>query len=136
MCRFRTFLTEQGDWLAAIALALLPFAVGFSLWFAEEHQRGVVARQGRAEAERDIESGTMKWKIWGHMAGGLSHRAAGAKLRERFGVELEVIGLCCVTQEQVKRAEAYNERIRQEVEHKHGAGAINRVWEEARQQSR
>ena len=93
--------------------------------------------EGRAEAERDIASDAMKWKIYGHMAGLRAiDTAAGVQLRERFGVELTAVAQCVVTHELVGRAEGYNERIREEVGRRHGADAIDRVWEEAYQETR
>src|SRR5262245_15204748 len=93
--------------------------------------------EGRAEAERDIASATMKWKIYGRMAGlRATDDAARVKLRERFGIELIAVAQCVVTDELVQGAEGYNDRIREEVEREHGAGAIDQVWKEARQESR
>lgn len=92
---------------------------------------------GRAEAERDIANGTMKWKVYGHMAGLTdTDELARAQLRKRFGIELEAVAQCIVTHEQMERTEGYNNRIHEEVERRHGAGAIARVWEEAFRNSR
>jgi hypothetical protein len=93
--------------------------------------------EGRAEAERDIATGTMKWKVHGHMAGfSLRDEAARVKLRRRFGIELEAVAQCVVTTELVERSAGYNERIREEVERAHGAGAVSEVWKEAREDAR
>jgi len=106
-----------------LLVAILPSLV----WMAE----------GRAEAERDIATNTMKWKIYGHLAGMTrTDEAARAILRKRFGVELEVVAFCVVTREQLERANSYNDRIREEVDLKHGANSIYNVWEEAYQNSR
>jgi hypothetical protein len=107
---------------AAILLTFQPLS-----WHAE----------GRAEAEREIAAGRMKWKCYGHLAGMTpSDEVARAKLRERLNIEMDVVGFCEVSAEQVVRAEAYNARIREEVDRKHGFNAIERVWNEADQESR
>ncbi len=108
--------------LAASILTMLPPLV----WNAE----------GRAEAERDIAANTMKWKIYGHMAGLTpTDEAARSMLRKRFGVELEVVAFCEVTEELVERTKGYNDRIREEIDRKHGADAVDHVWKEAHQES-
>ncbi len=84
------------------SLAVLPSLV----WRAE----------GRAEAERDIVSGTMKWKIYGHLAGVTpTDETARAKLWKQFGINLEVIAFCIVTNELIEHAKRYNNRIREEI---------------------
>ena len=93
--------------------------------------------EGRTDAERDIANGSMKWKIYGHFAGLTdTDQLANEQLRKRLGVELEAVAQCVVTSELVERTKGYNGRIQEEVERRHGAGAIEQVWEEAAQNSR
>lgn len=104
-----------------IAVCFLSAVLPPLLWEAE----------GRAEAERDIAAGTMKLKIYGHFAGLTATDAiAREKLRERFGIELVAVAQCVVSAEQVANAEAYNDRIREEVEGTHSARAIRKVWDD------
>ncbi|MCE9560834.1 MAG: hypothetical protein K8U57_02145 [Planctomycetes bacterium] len=93
--------------------------------------------EGRTEAERDIIAGTMKWKIYGYSAGLTTRdKVAKEKMQDRFGVELEAVAQCEVTDELIEHATGYNERIREEVEGRHGVNAIRQVWREAHQESR
>ncbi len=87
---------------------------------------------GRAEAERDIAAGTMKLKIYGYMAGFRDvDRVARVNLRDQLGLELEAVNQCLIDRELAERADGYNDRIQQEVEARHGVGAIEQVWVEA-----
>ncbi|HEX4607545.1 MAG TPA: hypothetical protein VH092_05000 [Urbifossiella sp.] len=92
---------------------------------------------GRAFAERDIAAGTMRWKIYGHLAGIQdADRVAEVRLRNRFGLEVEVVAQCVLTYELKHLSDGYNDRIQQEVEARHGAGVIADVWAESWQEIR
>src|SRR5438045_9276545 len=92
--------------------------------------------EGRAEAERDIASDAMKWKIYGHMAGLRAiDTAAGVQLRERLGVELTAVAQCVGTHGLVGRAVGYDGRIQEEVGGMLGADARGRAREEHKQAS-
>ncbi|QDU20546.1 hypothetical protein [Urbifossiella limnaea] len=84
---------------------------------------------GRAEAERDIALGTMKLKIYGHMAGLREvDEVAGRNLRAQLGLELRAVDQCLVPSYLVELTDGYNDRIQEEVEARHGIGAIDEVW--------
>ena len=105
----------------------------FAIWvFAPILQPLAWQAEGRTEAERDIAAGAMKWKIYGHMAGLTTGDIAFARLmRERYGVEVEAVAQCVVTDELVHRAEGYNARISDELDAKFGSDAVKRLRDDS-----
>jgi hypothetical protein len=80
--------------------------------------------EGREEAERDIAEGKLKWRIYGHLAGIDDRSKAFIRLMQnRYDVDVEVIAQCTVEYEAKKRADGYNERVRQELRARFGWGA-------------
>jgi hypothetical protein len=84
--------------------------------------------EGREEAERDIIAGSMKIKIYGLMAGmGPEAEIHRRRMREHFGIEIEVVASCVVSSELMERSRAYNERIMEEITRKYGKDAFKNM---------
>jgi hypothetical protein len=97
-----------------VLLGVLPVA-----WRAE----------GRAEAERDLAAGTPGWRLYGHLAGMTDEdRAFTRRVRDRYRVEVRVIGYCTVERYQVERAHGYNTRIKEAIAASFGADAAAELW--------
>jgi len=84
---------------------------------------------GRIEAERDMRAGRLCLKFYGFAP--RSHAAYRDLLRDRLGVEMDVVGGCVATHSQRAAWEAYNNTVVAEIERRHGAGVLERTYEEA-----
>src|SRR5262245_13247714 len=113
----------------------LAVALSFHLdvryvWYALEEVCGRV--EGRQEAERDIAAGTMKLKIYGYRAGlDWGHDAYVRRMRKRLDVEVVVVAQCTLTSWEHGLWDGYNQRIREELERRHGSEILSQVREEA-----
>jgi hypothetical protein len=88
--------------------------------------------EGRQEAERDIALGAMKWKIYGYMAGlDWGHGTYVRRMRWDLGVEVVVVAQCTMTCREHGLWEGYNDRIKEELERRHGPGVVSRVRRDA-----
>lgn len=107
-----------------MSLILLAFFTALQplLWLAE----------GQTEAERDIAAETMKWKIYGYMAGIREQDVAFARLmRNRFGVEVVAVAQCVVTDELVVRTKGYNACVEAELGRRFGPDALRQAERDA-----
>jgi len=87
-------------------------------------------RDGRKEAEADIDRGRPKYKEHGNHAGQtIQWRAI---LRVRFGIEAEAIADCVVSKALVDYADAYNATIETYIAEKYGRDAFRAAREEAK----
>jgi hypothetical protein len=96
--------------------------------------------KGRADAERDIVAGKMKWKGYGPEASLLHQRCDGvAQVLAQYELELEVAaGSKVIIKERTRnyievkpgwevRTNAYNDRIAEELDRKFGAGTAEQI---------
>jgi hypothetical protein len=93
-----------------------------------------VGRDGKKEAEADISRGAPKLFLYGKTRGDIEERTAIFK--QRFGVELDPLAGCIVSEPLVAFAGAYNAAIRSHIAAKFGATAFEeaereamRIWE-------
>jgi hypothetical protein len=127
--------------LVAVVLLLAALATSLAVYFGQPLGVSVPANRtgtgnnaedaGEAEAERDIKAGTLKRKEYGYPP-----RWAGLwsdLMKERLGVELELVGDCVVTDEVRANAKGYNRRMNQEIERRFGPGAVEALFQEARE---
>jgi hypothetical protein len=85
---------------------------------------------GKAAAERDIAVGTLRLKLYGKPS---DHAFAKADLlKERLGVELELMG-CVITDEESNNSDEYNEVMTQEIARRFGPNALQEIDSDARQ---
>jgi hypothetical protein len=83
---------------------------------------------GEREAERDIASGILKLK-----AGGLPAPWIGDYIRllkARFGVQLDFVAGCIMTEELSKNMREYNTRMEREIATKFGSDALEKLSDE------
>jgi hypothetical protein len=84
---------------------------------------------GRQEAEWDIAAGRMKVRTYGYMAGiGPEADRLRRRLRNRYGLELEAVAQCVVSEELVERVRGYNGRIREQVARTFGDDAAREAF--------
>jgi hypothetical protein len=118
----KTFVAATISLLAVLATSL---PVYFCLY------KGKSANDvGTAEAERDIKAGALKLKTHGYPAPWL--HVWSDLMKERLGVEVEVVGDCVVTDELEANVKSYNERMNREIERRFGTGVVEALFQEAR----
>jgi hypothetical protein len=84
-----------------------------------------VREEGRTEAEQDIAAGRLKLRSYG-LPGPWFFREIQLR-KERLGVEPDGVGDCMVPDDVVERANGYNERMKEEMDRRFGAGALDRI---------
>jgi hypothetical protein len=90
--------------------------------------------RGVAAARADIAAGKLEYRWYGH-AGHWGHWIV-SELAKRFGVGAgERFGVCLVTDSQMRFDDGYNSALAVEMNRRHGDGAFEAVFEEARRQS-
>ena len=120
---------------ALLASSALSFSLSPEVLYALAEAQG--RAEGRQEAERDIVAGAMKLKIYGHMAGlEWGHDTYARRMRQRLGVEVVVVAQCTLTSREKGLWEGYNTRIQEELDRRHGPGALSQVRQEAAEQWR
>ena len=87
------------------------------------------AMRGRIEAERDIRRGDLCLKTWGLRPP--SPSPYEKLLRDRLGVETRVVAGCVVSDQQLASWAGYNQAMLSEISRRHGADAVDRVYQEA-----
>ena len=114
-----------------LSLFVLMLAVLHSPQFRDTFLVPHWREQGRRDAERDIAAGTMKLKCYGLLIGHEeAFETSARQLRERFGVEVVYIGDGFFS-EPLDYAKSYNERIEEELDHRHGPDwRRDTLWEE------
>ena len=112
---------------AVVVLMLAALGTTLSLYFfltADKRAR----EAGKAQAERDIEHGSLKWKAWGR------HRPWWNEwmklMNERLGVEVQFVDNR-ETSAMFANASGYNDRMRRELESRFGAGVVESLYQEA-----
>lgn len=89
---------------------------------------------GRAASHADIAAGKPVYRWSGH-TGHYGHWIA-SQLAARFGVEIsDGFGVCFVSIAKLSFDDGYNEVLAAELDRRHGRGALNALFAEARQQS-
>jgi hypothetical protein len=118
---------------ALMAVALSPIAVlAITLSLYLYLPTGKTATDaGEAEAERDITAGTLKLKEMGYLAPWADVWID--LMKERLGIEVEVVAGCVVTEELLANVKGYNRRMNQEIERQFGAGVVKALVQEARE---
>jgi hypothetical protein len=94
---------------------------------AVAHSKSFERRDGKADAEADIERGAPRWKVIGLERADLERRVM---LLDRLGVHLDRIADCEVDEAILKYVEAYNAVIRSYTL-KHGTSAIDDALSDA-----
>jgi hypothetical protein len=89
------------------------------------------AREGARDAERDIAKGELRMKCYGLPA--RWSQQYHALMRERYGIEMETVGGCVVTENVASYTRAYNEVMEREIERRFGRHVFDDVAEDARE---
>jgi hypothetical protein len=90
--------------------------------------------KGIEAAKADIEAGQLQYRWNGH-SGHRGHWIV-TELEKRFGVGVnDGFGVCFVTGHQISFDDGYNATLAAEINRRHGHGAFDAVFAEARQQS-
>jgi hypothetical protein len=84
------------------------------------------AREGRQEAEREIQAGRLYFAVFGHAR--IKEPAEARAERRRLGISWLVVGSDIYDERLVRTAKTFNERMAEEVERRFGSGALERVW--------
>jgi hypothetical protein len=87
----------------------------------------------REAARADAALGRLIYRWSGH-AGHWGHWIAN-QLKERFGVEVEGLGICLVTESSVSFNDGYNSVLIHEIDRRYGSGAFQSLLSESREQS-
>lgn len=88
-------------------------------------------RDGAADAIRDLQTNTARFCIYGKSAGLVFLKEWSALSEQRFGIKVEAIAGCMITEELVSYAESYNKILRAPIAENHGATA----WEDCRNEA-
>ena len=81
---------------------------------------------------RDIKAGSLRLKTWGYPA---PWRHVWIDLmKERLGVDVDVVAGCTVTDELRGQYLGYNECMMREIDRKFGAGTVDALAQEAEKQ--
>jgi hypothetical protein len=122
-------LAHRGaGWLDAVRRPTAPARAPHHKWRPNpEAKRGTL--HGLLEAEIDLARGRPRWLLFGELGGRTDQLAR--LLRERHGVEGEVIDGCTLSLFQYARALAYDARITRWIEERHGAGTVWALREKA-----
>jgi hypothetical protein len=131
--------------LAGFAAVYFPWSAKKEQYLAAERERAVaranqakldfysgkafVGRDGKKEAEADISSGKPKLFLYGKARADFDERTAIFK--ERFGVELDPLAGCIVSDPLVSFADAYNAVIQNHIAAMFGATAFEDADREA-----
>jgi hypothetical protein len=81
--------------------------------------------RGKAEAQRDIQSGTVKVKTYGLAGSWIT--TYGRLLKDRHGINLDTVAGCCVTHELVDEVRGYNEISEAFIVKAHGTNFLSSV---------
>ena len=122
--------TLRGRLLAAavVPTLIITYVVGTFVERSKWHG------EGRAQAERDIAAGKMKWKTYDV---GLSELSGTKRVLAQYGLELEVIYVWVGykgTTELDARTSGYNNRIEEELDRKFGAGTADQMHKAVNEQ--
>ena len=85
--------------------------------------------KGRAEAESEIAAGSLGYRIHGKVVWPLCD-AAATVLRERYHVQLQVVGHCIVDIGEAAKAQGYNERMQEEFSRRFAEDVVEIVFRE------
>lgn len=88
---------------------------------------------GCKAAYADLAAGQLTYR-WTGSAGHWGHWIV-LQLAERFGVEVAEFGICFVTTSSVSFNNGYNSVLTEEIDRRHGVGALQSVFTEAQEQS-
>jgi hypothetical protein len=103
-------------------------------WESRLEADSVAYVKGAETARADIDTGRLQYRWHGH-SGHWGHWIV-SELEKRFGVGVnDGFGVCFVTESQVSFDEGYNATLAAEINRRHGDGAFEAVFAEARQQS-
>lgn len=90
-----------------------------------EADKRMWSEEGRREAERDIAAGHLELRWYGYMVGTSDDdKQRMLLLRERFGIEVVVVG-GCVVDDDTYRSRAYNARMKEEFDRLFGKGVVH-----------
>jgi hypothetical protein len=103
---------------------IAAFVLVLAYWWADPRAAG------QAAAERDLAAGRLRLKGYGLPPPWYPEYVR--LLRERYGIEMEGVAGCVVTESLVAEVEGYNERMLREIHCRFGAEALKRVARDAR----
>lgn len=86
-------------------------------------------RAAKDEARADLAAGRPRWMISGYPS--VARDDFGELLEERFGIALEEVGGCAVTDDMDVRLRAYDSVIVHWLEARHGPDVLERTWDDA-----
>ncbi len=110
----------------ALGVGVLAFVACYSTqgsWLAEN--------KGRADARRDLKAGKLRVEAMG----GPSEPWEGTNVRllkERYGIEFDLVADCVVSDSVIGHAKGYNEIMGAEISRRFGKDVLGKTAEEAR----
>lgn len=116
--------------LALLAVSALDQPVALSLeGFHPGPSDQALRRAAKDEARADLAAGRPRWLIYGYPS--LARDEYGELLEARFGVTLDAVAGCVVTDGLEVRVHAYDAVIERWLEARHGPSVIERTWDDA-----
>ncbi len=116
--------------LALLALSALDEPAPLTLdGFDPGPSDQAIRRAAKDEARADLAAGRPRWLIYGYPS--LARDEYGELLEARFGVTLDAVGGCVVTDGMEVRVRAYDAVIERWLEAQHGPGVLERTWDDA-----